>query len=190
MNVRLRTRYLDDRLDEQLARGAVESFILGAGLTHAPFASARRVSYFEIDDPGMLNFKQDRLTEREIDAPINFIAGNYVAVGVLPLLEANGFRCDLPSFFIWEGNTMYLTRGAAVKVLRDIKARVRQFSISFDYMDQPVVARATETGKPRLCGALRGHGRALALRHRRSRSARRGEQHDCRRCYDDERATP
>jgi len=116
---RLRTRYFDDRLDEQLARGCRQVVILGAGLdTRAVRKRSPGVDYFEIDDPSTVSFKQARLAERGIDAPTNFIAGNYVAAGVLPLLETNGFRCDLPSFFIWEGNTMYLTRDAAIKVLR------------------------------------------------------------------------
>lgn len=141
---RLRTRYFDDRLDEQLARGCRQVVILGAGLdTRAVRKRSPGVDYFEIDDPSTVSFKQARLAERGIDAPTNFIAGNYVAAGILPLLETNGFRCDLPSFFIWEGNTMYLTRDAAIKVLRDLKEHVRQFSISFDYMDEAVVARAT-----------------------------------------------
>ncbi len=38
---------------------------------------------------------------------------------------------------------MYLTEADAMKVLRDLKARVRQFAISFDYMDKAVVARTT-----------------------------------------------
>ena len=76
-------------------------------------------------------------------APVAFIAGNYVASGALPLLEANGFDRDLPSFFIWEGNTMYLTEADAKKVLRDLKAGVRAFSIAFDYMDNAVVAKTT-----------------------------------------------
>jgi methyltransferase (TIGR00027 family) len=143
-NVRLRTRYLDDRLDEQLAYGCRQVVILGAGLdTRAVRKRSPGVAYFEIDDPSTVSFKQARLAERGIDAPINFIAGNYVAAGVLPLLESNGFRCDLPSFFVWEGNTMYLTKAAAIKVLRDLKERVRQFSISFDYVDEAVVARTT-----------------------------------------------
>jgi len=143
-NVRLRTRYLDERLDEQLANGCRQVVILGAGLdTRAVRKQSPGVAYFEIDDPSTVSFKQARLAERGIDAPINFIAGNYVAAGVLPLLESNGFRCDLPSFFVWEGNTMYLTKAAAIKVLRDLKERVRQFSISFDYVDEAVVARTT-----------------------------------------------
>jgi methyltransferase (TIGR00027 family) len=144
MNVRLRTRYLDDKLDEQLANGCRQVVILGAGLdTRAVRKRSPGVAYFEIDDPNTVSFKQARLAEEGFDAPISFIAANYVAAGVVPLLEANGFDCDLPSFFIWEGNTMYLTEAAALKVLRDLKDSLRRFSISFDYMDTAVVARRT-----------------------------------------------
>ncbi len=91
-NVRLRTRYLDDRLDEQLAKGCRQVVILGSGLdTRAVRKRAPSVAYFEIDDPSTISFKQARLTERGFDAPIKFIAANYVASGVVPLLEANGF---------------------------------------------------------------------------------------------------
>jgi methyltransferase (TIGR00027 family) len=150
-NVRLRTRYLDDELDEQLANGCRQVVILGSGLdTRGVRKRAPGVAYFEIDDPSTVSFKRARLAERGIDAPIQFIAGNYVTSGALPLLEANGFDCDLPSFFIWEGNTMYLTEAAVVKVLRDLRSRVRRFSISFDSMDRAVVARTT--GEPGATG--------------------------------------
>ena len=105
-----------------------------------------------------------------MDAPVAFIAGNYVASGVLPLLEANGFDRGLPSFFIWEGNTMYLTEADAMKVLRDLKAGVRAFSIAFDYMDRGGGRHDDRRGGHHdLRRALRRHGRALALRHRRCR---------------------
>jgi methyltransferase (TIGR00027 family) len=147
MNVRLRTRYFDDRLDEQLARGCRQVVILGAGLdTRAVRKRRDGVVYFEIDDPSTVNFKRMRLAERGIDAPITFIPGNYVVSGVLPLLEANGFRPDVPSFFIWEGNTMYLTYDAVSKVLNDLKINLRAFSIAFDSMDSAVVSMTT--GEP------------------------------------------
>jgi O-methyltransferase involved in polyketide biosynthesis len=101
------------------------------------------VVYFEIDDVNTLSFKKARLAQSGIDAPTIFIPGDYVADGVLPLLEANGFSYDLPTFFIWEGNTMYLTRAAVTKVLTELKERVRAFNLSFDYMSEEVIAYAT-----------------------------------------------
>lgn len=143
-NVRLRTRYLDDRLDEQLALGCRQVVILGAGLdTRGMRKRFPGVVYFEIDDANTLSFKQARLAESGIDAPINFIPGDYVADGVLRLLEANGFKRELPTFFIWEGNTMYLTKAAVMKVLAELRDRVRAFSLSFDYMSEEVIAYAT-----------------------------------------------
>jgi methyltransferase (TIGR00027 family) len=144
MNVRLRTRYLDDRLDQQLADGVRQVVILGAGLdTRGVRKFAPGVAYFEIDDGSTVEFKRRRLAERGFDQPTRLISGNYVTSGVLPLLEANGFDPALPAFFIWEGNTMYLTETDALKVLRDLKARLRRFAIAFDYMDQAVVAMTT-----------------------------------------------
>lgn len=144
MNVRLRTRYFDDRLDQQLANGCRQVVILGAGLDTRPQRKrSPGVAYFEIDDASTLDFKRQRLAERGMDAPVTFIAGNYVASGVLKLLEASGFDPGLPSLFIWEGNTMYLTEADALKVLRDLRQRVPAFSIAFDYMDTAVVAKTT-----------------------------------------------
>jgi methyltransferase (TIGR00027 family) len=141
---RLRTRYYDDRLDAQLANGCRQVVILGSGLdTRAERKRADGVAYFEIDDASTIEFKKARLAANGFDARVTFIPGNYVASGVLPLLCANGFNPDLPSFFIWEGNTMYLTRAATMKVLTDLCQGVRAFSIAFDYMDEAVVACTT-----------------------------------------------
>lgn len=148
---RLRTRYYDDRLDAQLTNGCQQVVILGSGLdTRAERKRADGVAYFEIDDASTLDFKKARLAANGFDARVTFIPGNYVASGVLPLLYANGFNPELPSFFIWEGNTMYLTRAAAMKVLTDLCQGVREFSIAFDYMDEAVVACAT--GDPQTTG--------------------------------------
>ena len=74
---------------------------------------------------------------------LQLISANYVTSGVIALLEANGFDLGLPSFFIWEGNTMYLTPTHVMKVLNDLKDNVRRFAISFDYMDEAVVGMTT-----------------------------------------------
>ena len=142
--VRLRTRYFDDRLDEQLDRGCRQVVIPGAGLdTRGVRKQVPGVTYFEIDDAEILNFKQTRLAEAGIKARIVFIPGNYVVDGLLQLLAVNGFDFDLPTYVIWEGNTMYLNRPAVLKVLTDLRSSLGRFAISFDYMNEAVIAYAT-----------------------------------------------
>jgi len=143
-SIRIRTRYFDDRLDEQLSLGCRQVVILGAGLdTRAIRKQSPGVAYFEVDDVNTLSFKKARLLESGIDARVTFIPGDYVADDFLRLLETNGFRFELPAYFIWEGNTMYLTGASVRKILADLRKRVGQFTISFDYMAEEVIAKTT-----------------------------------------------
>jgi methyltransferase (TIGR00027 family) len=142
--VRLRTRYFDDHLDAQFGNGCRQVVILGAGLdTRGVRKQAPGVTYFEIDDPDTISFKRERLAEAGIEAPIVFIAGNYVTDGLLQLLDANGFDFDLPTYVIWEGNTMYLSRPAVLEVLTDLRSSVGELVISFDYLTEAVIDYAT-----------------------------------------------
>jgi methyltransferase (TIGR00027 family) len=142
--VRIRTRYLDDQLDNQLHLGYRQVVVLGAGLdTRAIRKPSPTVDYFEIDDESILEFKKARLEENCIDAKVRFIPGNYVTDGFVDLLKKTEFNFERPTHFIWEGNTMYLTAAAVNQVLADITRHVKQFTISFDYMSEEVIAKAT-----------------------------------------------
>ena len=88
MNVRLRTRYLDDSLTSSSPMAAVRSSFSAPVSTRAERKRSDGVAYFEIDDASTVDFKRQRLAERGVDAPITFIAGNYVTSGVL--------RCSRP----------------------------------------------------------------------------------------------
>lgn len=142
--VKLRTRYFDDHLDAALAGGVEQVLILGSGLdTRAVRKQRTGVTYFEIDDGDTLKFKRARLAEAGLDAPVIYISGNYIRDGLIELLAANGFDFGKPSFAIWEGNTMYLTRPMVISVLSDLARKIPNFSISFDYMTEAVIAYAT-----------------------------------------------
>ena len=142
--VRIRTRYLDDMLDQQLRSGVRQVVVLGAGLdTRAVRKPAAGVTYFEIDDAATLAVKQAGYQQHGIDANVTFVPGNYVTDGLIDLLEQHGFDVDLPSYFIWEGNTMYLPAEANKRILAEIRNRVRRFRLSFDYMAEEVIAKTT-----------------------------------------------
>ena len=142
--VKIRTKYLDDMLVKQIRGHVRQVVILGAGLdTRAVRKPASGVMYFEIDDPGTLQLKQDRYEQHGFDVDVTFIPGNYVTDGLIPLLKRSGFDFDLPTYFIWEGNTMYLPLQSDKDILRQLRQHVNEFRVSFDYMAEAVISRTT-----------------------------------------------
>ena len=142
--VRIRTRYLDDRLDARLQEGCTQVVILGAGLdTRAIRKQAPEVAYFEIDDETTLSYKKARLAEKGLTANVSFLYGNYVTDDFIHLLISKGFDRSRPTHVIWEGNTMYLTAASVRQVMADMARHVRQFTLSFDYFKEAVINEAT-----------------------------------------------
>ena len=142
--VKLRTRYFDDVLERQLLSRFRQVVILGAGLdTRAVRKPAPGVTYFEIDDPATLKLKQTCYEDQGIAVRVRFIPGNYVGDGVIDLLARTDFDFDLPTYVIWEGNTMYLPMSSVKQVLSRLRQSIRHLAVSFDYMAEDVIAKTT-----------------------------------------------
>jgi methyltransferase (TIGR00027 family) len=142
--VKTRTKYLDDMLDSQLREGCRQVVVLGAGLdTRAVRKASPGVAYFEIDDPATLELKRRCYERAGIDVNVTFIAGNYVTDGLVDLLAQNGFDFDLPTYFIWEGNTMYLPLASVKHTIAEIRRTMKRFRLSCDYMAEAVISKTT-----------------------------------------------
>jgi methyltransferase (TIGR00027 family) len=142
--VQVRTKYFDDTLDKHLGADFRQVVILGAGLdTRAVRKQVAGVRYFEIDDAATLRLKQACYEQEGIHVDVRFIPGNYVTDGLIDLLERNGFDCELPTYLIWEGNVMYLPLEKMKHILRELKAHVKRFRVSFDYMAEAVISKTT-----------------------------------------------
>jgi methyltransferase (TIGR00027 family) len=129
--VQIRTRYFDDRLDEQIRRGVRQIVILGAGFDPRPIRKQTSgVTYFEVDDPSTLDLKQARLAANDIPVGSKYVHGNYVSDNLIAMLESSGFDCSLPAHFIWEGNIMYLTEESVRGIMTDIAWHVRDPAIT------------------------------------------------------------
>lgn len=143
-NVRLRTRYFDDRLRRRIDDGARQILILGAGLDTRPQRFAvENVAYFEIDAPETQSFKKARLVENAVDPNTTYIGADYVTDGMLQLLRRSGFDFSLPTHVIWEGNTMYLDDGAVRRVLTELMGEMKRGSASFDFFAKDVITNQT-----------------------------------------------
>ena len=187
--VRIRTKYLDDLLDDHIRSGVKQVVILGAGLdTRAVRCAAPGVRYFEIDDPATCELKQDRYRHHGIDVDLRLIPGNYVSDGLIDLLAENGFDFGLPAYVIWEGNTMYLPRSSTTQILTELRTHVRRLCVSFDYMAEAVIAKTTgdpgitelaesfaDMGAPWISGFDDMHGQARELKLRVVENVRTAE---------------
>jgi methyltransferase (TIGR00027 family) len=131
-------------LDKQILAHFRQVVILGAGLdTRAARKPAAGVTYFEIDDAVTLKLKQNCYEQQDIDVNVKFIPGNYVRDGLIDLLRQNDFDFDLPTFLIWEGNTMYLPLDSSKHMLIQLNKYVKRFRLSFDYMAETVISKTT-----------------------------------------------
>jgi methyltransferase (TIGR00027 family) len=142
--VKTRTRYFDDMLEAQIAAGIGQVVILGAGLdTRAVRKPSADVRYFEIDDPATMDLKRRCYVDACIDADVTFIPGNYVTDGLIDLLRSSDFDFDVATYFIWEGNVMYMPLATDKHTMRQLKQHVKRFRLSFDYLTQPVITKTT-----------------------------------------------
>lgn len=142
--VKTRTRYFDDMLEKQIGAGVRQVVILGAGLdTRGVRKQSARVKYFEIDDPATIELKRRCYADARIDPGVTLIPGNYVKDGLIELLRPNGFDVNAPTYFIWEGNVMYMPLATDKQTMLRLKEHVTQFRLSFDYLTEAVITKTT-----------------------------------------------
>src|SRR5215467_10752004 len=119
-----RARFIEDLVEEHVARGVRQYVILGAGLD--TFVQRRpelasRLLVFEVDRPGAQAWKRQRLVDLGFGipsflrlVPVDFERGEMWWDG----LTASGFDSRRPAVVASTGVSMYLTRDAIMATLR------------------------------------------------------------------------
>jgi len=129
-----RSRFIEDLVGEQAARGVRQYVILGAGLD--TFAQRRpeiasRLRVFEVDRPGPQVWKRQRLIDLGFGipewlrfVPVDFEASQPTVAGQSwrDALADAGFDANQPAIVASTGVSMYLTRDANMATLREIAA--------------------------------------------------------------------
>lgn len=138
--MQVRTRALDDALRGFIARGGRQVVILGAGFD----ARASRLrealqgaAVFEVDHPATQAEKRARFGG---DHPARFLPWDFERdpLTALPArLASLGHNASLPTFTLWEGVTMYLTREAIAATLDAVRGYSAAGSaLAFNYIDR------------------------------------------------------
>jgi methyltransferase (TIGR00027 family) len=144
--IALRTRALDEAWHEAHAGDARQLVILGAGLDGRAFRldDVGDSSVFEVDHPATQALKRERSAHlasraaRHVYVPVNFERDSLQSA-----LAAADHRANVPTFWIWEGVTQYLT-GEAQQATLDAVGRLSATGsrIAFTY-DVPEIRRPT-----------------------------------------------
>jgi methyltransferase (TIGR00027 family) len=118
-----RTRLIDDVIDAAAA-GVGQVVILGAGFDSRAYrlGSLGRCTVFEVDHPATQATKRAIVDRMELDARVVYVAVDFERDELDARLEASGFDRRVPSLFLWEGVTNYLTADAVDQTLATIRA--------------------------------------------------------------------
>jgi methyltransferase (TIGR00027 family) len=134
----MRSRYLEDEVEQEIRRGVSQYVILGAGLDSFAYRRpdlAKVLHVFEVDHPATQAWKQSRLQEASIEMPLNvtFVPVDFEKQSLIDSLRMSGYRTDTPGLFSWLGVTVYLTPDAIFSTLRTIAALAPGTEIVFHY---------------------------------------------------------
>lgn len=123
-HVALRTHAIDDALRQSLSAGATQVVLLGAGLDGRAFRmpELEGKNLYEVDHPSTQRDKRDRLARSNIPTKTDvvFVPVDFECDRLDTSLTKAGFSREVPSFWIWEGVTAYLTRDAIESTLRAV----------------------------------------------------------------------
>ena len=122
-HMRLRTASIDEAVEAAVAQGVRQVVVLGAGLdvrAHR-MASLKEAVVYEVDHPASQQFKRQRIGQHATAArEVRYVTVDFERQEMTePLLDA-GFDASEPSFWIWEGVTMYLETAAMIASLESI----------------------------------------------------------------------
>lgn len=135
----IRTTYFDEALARHL--GEIKQLVLlGAGCDTRAYRMPPEIRCFEVDTPQTQEAKRRMLHEAGLDdTHITFVSANFIKEDWFEKLLQAGFRTDLPSFFLWEGVTMYLDREAVEDTLRKISRTAVGSVVAFDYFNAEII---------------------------------------------------
>ncbi|TME00741.1 MAG: class I SAM-dependent methyltransferase [Chloroflexi bacterium] len=136
-----RTTFFDAALTRHLS-DIDQLVILGAGWDTRSYRMPKAIHCFEVDTPKTQQTKRLMLKKAGLDTTgITFVPADFMTEDWLEKLVHAGFDPDKPTFFLWEGVTMYLDREAVESTLRKIAGTASGSVVAFDYLSPPPASK-------------------------------------------------
>jgi methyltransferase (TIGR00027 family) len=122
----LRTAAIDGALRTALAEGIDQMVILGAGLDARAWrmADLAGADVLEVDHPASQAYKRQRVEGHvPLARSVHFVSVDFERERLADALAASSHDPARPTFWLWEGVTMYLQREALLGTLRALAER-------------------------------------------------------------------
>lgn len=154
-----RTRLIDETLSALNSNQLGQLVVLGAGFDSRPYRLPRleEVSVFEVDHPDTQLVKRAALSRslRTLPGNVTFIASDFNLRQLGTDMEASGYRPSLPTVFLWEGVSNYLSEDAVDAMLRWCAQAATGSSLLFTYIHSDVLTHPEAfVGADRLFASL------------------------------------
>jgi methyltransferase (TIGR00027 family) len=149
-----RHRYIDDFLRARIAREPdLQIVLIGCGFDSRAFRLSGG-TWYELDEPQLLAYKDDKLPASQAPNPLQRIA---IEFGIDKLEEKlRAVPQNAPTVFVIEGVTMYVPVESLRNTLEILKSRFPQSEIIADLMTHDFIERYGRTIK-RIIGQLGAH---------------------------------
>ena len=136
-----RTRLIDDWASAEVAAGAQQALILGAGFDSCAWRlpAFHDLPVFEVDRPATSATKKKQIEELGAStARVTFVPIDFDRARLSDALSNSGFQDNRRTLVIWEGVTNYLTADAVDRTLRWVGALTEGSRMIFTYVDADV----------------------------------------------------
>lgn len=133
-----RARFVEDIVKEQIDKGITQYVLLGAGLDSFAQRNAEissKVDIYEIDEPGTLAWKEDKLIENGYNLPDNlhFVPVDFETSTWWTELLNKGFDIHKKAVVSCTGVTLYLTKKAIADTLKKMSLLVSDSTIAIAF---------------------------------------------------------
>jgi len=143
-----RTRYIDKVVVAALSQGIRQLVILGAGLDTRAYRlpGIEQAAVFELDLPAGQKKKISGLKKHLGSLPgnVSYLPIDFETQSLAEVLTAGGFKASIPSMFVWEAVTQYITEGAARKTLDFVGKCASGSLLVFTYILISIIERRQE----------------------------------------------
>lgn len=149
----LRKKYIDEKLITSLSE--IKSIVnLGAGSDTRAFRLPQLEGkpFFELDQPNNIKAKQSQIEKSKIKHPDNLrlVAIDFDKENISEALQRAGYLSDMPTFFIWEGVSQYLTYDGILSTFKYLSNAPGGSKLAFTYVRRDFIEGSNRHGNEKV----------------------------------------